>query len=80
MQSTLYSTSTCLVLASLPDLGLETALDRINRASGPARLARHEEDTILLREERVGRFACFASDVFHCPCLSVPNFTKDPGK
>jgi hypothetical protein len=32
----LYNISTRLVLASLPDLGLETALDGIDRASRPA--------------------------------------------
>jgi hypothetical protein len=32
----LYNISTSLVLASLPNLGLETALDGIDRASRPA--------------------------------------------
>lgn len=51
MHSTLYNTaSTSFVLASLPDLGLETALDGVDRAPRSARLARHEEDTVLLRE------------------------------
>jgi hypothetical protein len=44
-------------------LGLETALDSVDRAAGAARLARHEEDAVLLREERVRALARLARDV-----------------
>lgn len=56
--------SSCLVLASLPDLGLESTLDGINRPPGAAGLARHEEYTILLGQKSVRRFARFACHVF----------------
>lgn len=55
-----------LVLASPPDLRLETGLDRVDGAPRPARLARHEEDTVLLREDRVRGFARLARNVFDC--------------
>ena len=58
--------STGLVLASFPDLGLETALDRVDRAPRSARLAGDEEDTVLLDEESIWGFARLASDVFDC--------------
>lgn len=53
-----------LVLAALPDLRLETALDGVDGPSGAARFAGHEEDTVFFGEEGVGRFAGFAGDVF----------------
>ena len=57
MQCTQYTSIrprlTSLVLASLPDLRLETGLDSVDGTPRAARLARHEEYTVLLREERV---------------------------
>ena len=65
------SQSARLVFASPPHLRLETGLDRGDGTPRPAGLARHEEDTVLLAEERVGRFARLARNVsarFHdCP-------------
>ena len=58
------SPSTRLVFASPPDLRLETSLDSGNGTSRPAGLARHEENTVLLAEERVGRFAGLACHIF----------------
>ena len=55
-----------LVFASLPDLRLETGLDRVDGPSRAARLARHEEYTVLLRKERVRRLARLAGDVLDC--------------
>ena len=55
--------STRLVFASLPDLRLETGLDRVDGPSRAARLARHEEYTVLLRENSVWRFARLAGHV-----------------
>ena len=57
-----------LVFASLPDLRLETGLDRVHGPSRAARLAGHEEYTVLLREEGVGRLARLAGDVFDYEC------------
>ena len=54
---------TRLVLATPADLGLETAFDRVDRAARSTGLAGHEEDTILLRKQRVGRFTRLARDV-----------------
>jgi hypothetical protein len=51
---------TGLILTPLPDLCLEPTLDRINTPPATARLACHEEDTILLGEQCVWRLACFA--------------------
>ena len=42
------------VLAATADLGLETGLDSVDRPPRTARLARNKEDTVLLREKRVG--------------------------
>ena len=55
--------STSLVLASLPDLRLETGLDSVDRTPRPARLASHEEYTVLLSENGVWRFARLACHV-----------------
>ena len=55
-----------LVFASLPNLRLETGLDRVDGPSRAARLARHEEYTVLLRKERVRRLARLAGDVLDC--------------
>ena len=38
------------VLASFPDLGLETCLDGVNGTSGATGFTRHEEDTVLFGE------------------------------
>ena len=53
-----------LVFASPADLGLETRLDGVDGPPGAAVLAGDEEDTVLLDEERVGRFARLARNVF----------------
>ena len=55
-----------LILTTPPDLCLESTLDRIDRPSRAARLTGHEEDTVFLGEEGVGRLASLASDVFDC--------------
>lgn len=49
---------------TLRRLGHETALDGLHGPCRTARLARHEEQTIVLSENRVRRLARFASDVF----------------
>ena len=54
---------TSLVLASPADLGLETGLDSVDRTPRPARLASHEEYTVLLSENGVWRFARLARHV-----------------
>ena len=52
-RATLASCLTGLVFASLSNLRLETGLDGVHGTPRTARLARHEEYTVLLREERV---------------------------
>ena len=60
---TTCNTSARLVFASPADLRLETGLDRVDGPARSARLARHEEDTVLLREDRVRRLARLAGDI-----------------
>lgn len=48
----------------LADLRLETGLDGADGSLGAARLAGHEVKSVLLGQDRVGRLACFASNVF----------------
>ena len=52
-----------LILTSLPNLGLEPTLDRINRTPRPTALARNEENTVLLTKESIGRLAGLARNV-----------------
>lgn len=64
IQDAAHGRSASLVFASPPDLSLETGLNRVDGPPGSARLAGHEEYTVLLREERIRRLARLASDVF----------------
>ena len=57
------SSLSSLILTPLPNLGLEPTLNRVNRPPRPAALARNKEDSVLLGEERVRRFAGLAGDV-----------------
>ena len=63
IHNTAHDSSTRLVFASLSNLRYETRLDRVHRPPGTARFARHEEYTVLLREDSVWRLARLASDV-----------------
>ena len=58
------NTLSSLVFAPLADLSLETTLDSVHRTSTTTRFARHEEDTVLLREECIKRSAGFAGYIF----------------
>jgi hypothetical protein len=59
--------SLTLHLLSLSDLGRETRLDGRDGPSGTARVACDKVQTVLaLVELGVGRFACFADNVFDC--------------
>jgi hypothetical protein len=52
------------------DLGLETALDRIDGTAGATGFARHEEDPVLFREKRVRGLARLACDVLDWNSIS----------
>ena len=55
-----------LFLDTLSDLSLETTFNRTDRPPGPTGHAGHEEDTVLLRQEGIKRFARLASDILNC--------------
>lgn len=42
---------------------MESALNRVDRPPAPTALTTHKKDPILLREERIGAFACLASHI-----------------
>ena len=53
-------------LASLACPSLETTLDCRDGSGGPAGLACHEDDSILLCQERLWRATCAAGNVLDC--------------
>ena len=53
-----------LILTPLPNLRLKPTLNSINAPPTPTALTRHEENPILLCEQRIGGLARFAGDVF----------------
>ena len=69
---------TRLVFASLSDLCLETGLDRVDWSPWTARFAGHEEDTVFLGEEGVGRLASLASDVFDWQKIKISTMLLCP--